>query len=129
MPWPPDSGCDRRATAHRDAVQLVNDVMVPVLRAVEAGFTAEFDYRLEASNLRKMIREVLPLCRAEKLRVDFPAPYDLEHPNLPPALRAKGQPLATKRLMVMDRCNGASLSKVRARPRVGAAGADRVMSI
>eukprot|EP00966_Prymnesium_polylepis_P216713 5017086-Prymnesium_polylepis.1 len=90
---------------------LVNRVLLPVLDAVEEGFAAEFDYRLEAANLRRMVDEVLPLCQQAGMRVSFPAPYDARHPNLPAALREKEQCLTTKRLMVMDRCDGSSLSK------------------
>jgi len=46
------------------------------------------------------------------LGVKFPRPYDFEHPNLPTYLREEGRCLATKRLMVMDHCEGASLSKI-----------------
>lgn len=91
---------------------LVNKVLLPVLDAVEEGFAAEFDYRLEAANLRRMVDDVLPLCQQAGLRISFPAPYDEQHPNLPAELRQRGQSLTTKRLMVMDRCLGSSLSKV-----------------
>ena len=91
---------------------LVNKVLLPVLDAVEEGFAAEFDYRLEAANLRRMVDEVLPLCKQAGLRITVPAPYDERHPNLPPSVRRRGASLTTKRLMVMDRCAGSSLSKV-----------------
>jgi len=91
---------------------LVNEVLVPVLDAVQDGFTAEFDYTLEAANLRRMIDEVLPLCEREGMRVHFPRPYDHSHPNLPAIVKQRGRSLTTRRLMVMDMCDGASLSKV-----------------
>lgn len=56
--------------------------------------------------------QVLPLCKEAGLRVTFPTPYDSAHPNLPVALRNRGASLATKRLMVMDACDGCSLSKI-----------------
>ena len=79
---------------------------------VQDGFTAEFDYTLEAANLRRMIDEVLPLCEREGMRVRFPRPYDQSHPNLPAIFKQRGRSLTTRRLMVMDMCDGASLSKV-----------------
>ena len=55
---------------------------------------------------------MLPRCRARGLAVTFPAPYDAEHTKLPAVLRERGRSLVTRRLMVMDRCEGTSLSKV-----------------
>ena len=102
----------RDFTTIKSIFLLVNKVLLPVLDAVEEGFAAEFDYRLEAANLRRMVDDVLPLCQQAGLRIDFPAPYDERHPNLPAALRQRGRSLATKRVMVMEQCVGSSLSKV-----------------
>ena len=43
-------------------------MLIPVLEAVEEGFAAEFDYRLEAVNLRRMVDEVPPPPRASTMR-------------------------------------------------------------
>ena len=41
--------------------RVVNKVLIEPLEAMYDGFTAEFDYRLEAAHLREMYDQV-PLC-------------------------------------------------------------------
>ena len=45
--------------------------------------------------------------------MDFPEPYDEQHPRLPPMLKDAGRSLVTRRVLVMDLCRGKSVSKVR----------------
>jgi len=92
--------------------RVVNETLIEPINAFSEGFTSEFDYRLEAENLRSMIDEVLPRCKARGLRVNFPEPFDARHPKLPAALRARGASLCTKRLMVMELCPGSSVTKI-----------------
>ena len=68
----------------------------------------EFNYALEGGNLRRMVKEVGP----EYPNVDFPEPYDLQHPKLPAKLREKGISLVTKRVLTMDLCSGKSITKL-----------------
>ena len=46
-------------------------------------------------------------------KLDFPEPYDEQHPRLPPMLKDAGRSLVTRRVLVMDLCRGKSVSKVR----------------
>ena len=92
--------------------KVVNETLIEPINAFSEGFTSEFDYRLEAQNLRTMIEEVLPRCKARRLRVDFPQPFDAKHPKLPKTLKERGASLCTKRLMVMELCPGSSVTKI-----------------
>ena len=88
--------------------RLVNPNLVDVVRGQQSMFANEFDYRKEGANLRLM-------CSAVKGRFDklnFPAPYDDEHPNLPETFRRANKCLVTKRVLVMDLCEGKTLTKI-----------------
>ena len=65
--------------------RLAMPPFVTVLSEIKKQFLTEFDYRLEAANLRRVVDDVLPLCERSGLRVRFPAPFDAHHPKLPPA--------------------------------------------
>lgn len=118
---------------------LVQPDLDPILERIEANFATEFDYRLEGANLRRMCNSqlglqcsnastalTLPSCvggpgatRSVKPpsqvgRIQFPEPFDAFHAKWKGvkkgAKEAKG--LVTKRLLVMGRCPGLSLTRL-----------------
>ena len=104
------------ASTFRLIFRYVNPEMEPFIKAVEDAFAQEFDYRLEGACLREMVDEVLPHFEAPGSRYrgvfHFPTPVDARHPRNPPALAARGKCLVTKRVLVMDRCEGETLTKI-----------------
>jgi hypothetical protein len=88
--------------------KLVNPQLVDVVRAQQSLFANEFDYRKEGRNLRLMCSRV----KDRFANLNFPAPYDDEHPHLPPLFKGTGKCLVTQRVLVMDRCEGKTLTKI-----------------
>ena len=82
---------------------------VPILDEVAKSFNDEFDFVKEAQHLRTMCTVVRPRFEGT---VDFPQPYDEQHPNLPKCIAMMGGSLTAKHVLVMDFCPGESLSRV-----------------
>lgn len=113
----------------------VNPDLDPILERIEANFIGEFDYRREGANLRKMCNSPLgssfmsnsslvPACvggtnsgsqpPSSVGRILFPEPFDGFHRKVKQARRGSREAtiLVTRRLLVMERCPGASLAKL-----------------
>ena len=94
----------------------VNQELVEPLERMQELFESEFDYRREASNLRRMCDCVAPHFATGDPPVRFPQPYDARHPllpKLPPGSRvAEAGALVTKHVLVMDRCVGLTITEV-----------------
>ena len=88
--------------------EIINPMLVEVVKAQQKMFSNEFDYRKESDNLRKMCTEV----KGKFRNLNFPEPYDALHPNLPPSVRARGGSLVTAKVLVMDVCEGKTITKL-----------------
>ena len=88
-----------------------------VLRQQEV-FEMELDYRREGANLRKMCDDIQPHVEHGEPPVRFPQPFDSRHPalpflSLPPGSKiAAAGSLVTKSVLVMERCEGATVTDV-----------------
>ena len=91
---------------------------VGVLECIEDTFEQEFDYVKEAACLRLAVNQFEPRFRSRG--VSYPTPYDAVEfarpanaglrAALPEALRGKG--LVTRKVLVMRRCKGRTVSQV-----------------
>ena len=98
--------------------RVANPEFVGVIECIEAAFEQEFDYVQEARCLRFAVERFEPKYRGRGVR--FPEPYDAAElatarcaslrAVLPPALRASG--LVTRKVLVMTRCPGRTVSKI-----------------
>lgn len=116
--------------------KVVSTDFDPILERIEANFIAEFDYRKEGANLRRMCNSPLgsstfvnsalvPSCvggthSGSQLpppqigKIQFPEPFDGFHRKVKAAKRGSREAtvLVTRRLLVMERCPGTSLQKL-----------------
>eukprot|EP00928_Gymnodinium_smaydae_P090091 TRINITY_DN73948_c0_g1_i1.p1 TRINITY_DN73948_c0_g1~~TRINITY_DN73948_c0_g1_i1.p1 ORF type:complete len:753 (-),score=157.61 TRINITY_DN73948_c0_g1_i1:296-2389(-) len=88
-------------------VGYINPDVVPMLEEIQKNFMSEFDYQGEAANLRR-IRHAL---EGKYEDVVVPEPYDVLHLRTKTML-GKRKGLVARRVLVMERCQGQSLTRV-----------------